>query len=205
MKKSERTRQYIIESAAPIFNSKGYAATSIADILDQTGLAKGCLYGHFDSKDQLAEAVLSLSFEKVAMAVKISTESKVTPREKLIALLEFYENYSVNPIIKGGCPLLNAAVDADDQYSELSKIASKFMNRSVLFIASIIQLGKERKQFQASIEPLEEAKYIFATIEGAIMMSKLANSPSILNSILAKLKKQVNLSYSIFRKYKNQL
>ena len=40
-------------------------------------------------------------------------------------------NYSVNPIIKGGCPLLNAAVDADDQYSELSKTASKFMNRSV--------------------------------------------------------------------------
>lgn len=197
MKKSERTRQYIIESAAPIFNSKGYAATSIADILEQTGLAKGCLYGHFDSKDQLAEAVLSHAFEKVALAVKTSTECKSTPKEKLIAILEFYENYSVNPIIKGGCPLLNAAIDADDQYSELSKTASKFMNRSVLFIASIIQLGKEQMQFRSSIEPLEEAKYIFATIEGAIMMSKLVNSPTILNSILAKLKKLVSLTYSI--------
>ena len=202
MKKSEFTRQYIIEAAAPIFNSKGYAATSIADILDQTGLAKGCLYGHFESKDQLADTVLNYSFEKVSNAVSQKTEIAITPRDKLISLLEFYENYSVNPIIKGGCPLLNAAVDADDQYTELSKATLKFMNRSILFIANLLQLGKEQGQFYLTLEPVEEARYIFATIEGGIMMSKLANSPAILNSILSKLKNKINLNYTISRKSK---
>ncbi len=203
MKKSEITRQYIIESAAPIFNSKGYAATSIADILDQTGLAKGCLYGHFESKDQLAEAVLIYAFERVSSAVRQQTEKAITPRDKLIALLEFYTNYSIDPIIEGGCPLLNAAVDADDQYSTLSKTALKFMNRSIHFIANLLQMGKDQGQFHYKVEPIEEARYIFSCIEGGIMMSKLANSPTILNSILSKLKAEINLHYSISRKSKN--
>ncbi|RZK05397.1 MAG: TetR/AcrR family transcriptional regulator, partial [Flavobacterium sp.] len=45
MSKSEQTKQFIIEKAAPIFNKKGFAGTSMNDILEATGLAKGGVYG----------------------------------------------------------------------------------------------------------------------------------------------------------------
>lgn len=46
-RKSERTRQFIIEKVAPIFNRKGYAGTSLSDLTEATGLTKGAIYGNF--------------------------------------------------------------------------------------------------------------------------------------------------------------
>ncbi|HAE68223.1 MAG TPA: TetR/AcrR family transcriptional regulator, partial [Sphingobacterium sp.] len=54
MSKAEQTRQYIIEKTAPIFNKKGYFATSLSDITTATGLTKGSIYGNFKDKDDLA-------------------------------------------------------------------------------------------------------------------------------------------------------
>jgi TetR/AcrR family transcriptional repressor of nem operon len=53
MTKAERTRQFIIEKAAPIFNQKGVAGTSMSDIMEATKLAKGGLYGNFESKEEI--------------------------------------------------------------------------------------------------------------------------------------------------------
>ncbi|MCP2807331.1 TetR family transcriptional regulator, partial [Salmonella enterica subsp. enterica serovar Typhimurium] len=52
--KAERTRQYIIDKAAPIFNKKGYAGTSLNDLIEATGLTKGAIYGNFENKDEIA-------------------------------------------------------------------------------------------------------------------------------------------------------
>ena len=52
--RSKRTRQLIIESAAPIFNKKGYAGTSMSDLTTATGLTKGSIYGNFKDKDDVA-------------------------------------------------------------------------------------------------------------------------------------------------------
>ena len=57
MSKAEKTREFIIEKAAPIFNTKGYAGASLNDIIDATGLTKGSIYGNFENKDEVAIAV----------------------------------------------------------------------------------------------------------------------------------------------------
>lgn len=51
-----KTRQDIITKALELFSVKGYFNTSINDILEATGLTKGGLYGHFQSKEALWEA-----------------------------------------------------------------------------------------------------------------------------------------------------
>jgi TetR/AcrR family transcriptional repressor of nem operon len=58
MTKAERTRQFIIEQSAPLFNTKGVAGTAMSDIMEATKMAKGGLYGHFESKDELSHAVV---------------------------------------------------------------------------------------------------------------------------------------------------
>ncbi|NUK10827.1 TetR/AcrR family transcriptional regulator [Streptomyces lunaelactis] len=54
-----RTRQKILVVAAKVFDEVGYDATTISDILKQSGLTKGALYFHFASKEELAQAVLA--------------------------------------------------------------------------------------------------------------------------------------------------
>ena len=55
--KAERTRNFIIEKTAEIFNRKGYAGTSMSDITEATGLTKGSIYGNFENKEDVALAV----------------------------------------------------------------------------------------------------------------------------------------------------
>ncbi|MFJ8982937.1 TetR family transcriptional regulator [Streptomyces sp. NPDC102282] len=54
------TRSRIIRAAAEIFDEKGYVAASISMILDRAQLTKGALYHHFNTKDQIAEALLAV-------------------------------------------------------------------------------------------------------------------------------------------------
>ncbi|TWV55866.1 TetR family transcriptional regulator [Streptomyces misionensis] len=66
-----RTRRAVLEAAAAVFAERGYAAATIAEILNRAGVTKGALYFHFDSKAALARGVLQ---------EQISTEYHV-PRE----------------------------------------------------------------------------------------------------------------------------
>ena len=52
--KSDRTKQFILEKVAPVFNKNGYFGTSMSDITEATGLTKGAIYGNFKNKEDLA-------------------------------------------------------------------------------------------------------------------------------------------------------
>ena len=55
--KGAQTREKIIEKSLQLFSVKGYYNTSVSDILQATGLTKGGLYGHFQSKEDIWYAV----------------------------------------------------------------------------------------------------------------------------------------------------
>jgi AcrR family transcriptional regulator len=59
LKKSAATRQRILDAAATIFARNGYGRTLMSDIADEVGIHVTALYYHFDTKDDLAEAVIN--------------------------------------------------------------------------------------------------------------------------------------------------
>ena len=68
-------RDDVLEAAAALFATKGYAATSIRDIAQQVGLMSGSLYYHFESKEQIlldahAKGVRQISVELKELADK---------------------------------------------------------------------------------------------------------------------------------------
>jgi len=54
LRKGEYTRQETIRKAAPIFNRRGYSGAALSDLMRATGLKKGGIYRHFESKQELA-------------------------------------------------------------------------------------------------------------------------------------------------------
>ena len=54
MRKGAATRPRIIAQAAPVFNQRGFSGCSMQDLMDATGLEKGGIYRHFESKEELA-------------------------------------------------------------------------------------------------------------------------------------------------------
>lgn len=195
--KSDRTKQLIVEKAAPLFNTKGYAGTTINDIMTVTGLTKGGVYGNFTGKDEIAALAFAYSFRQLQTALILAATPPATAKGKLLAILTFYRNYTANPVIEGGCPVLNAAVDVDDAYPVLKKQVKLAMLELTTGLANLLELGQEGGEFVPTIQPQHEADIMFAQLEGGIMMSKITNDPRILNRIVDRLRAYVENQLSL--------
>src|SRR6201996_98251 len=121
MNKAEKTRQYIIEKTAPIFNTKGYAGTSVSDMTEATGLTKGSIYGNFANKNEVALAAFDHNLQQVNAILKSEIGKLNSYKEKLLVYTRVYHNYQHHPFPDGGCPVLNTAIEADDTHPQLKK------------------------------------------------------------------------------------
>jgi len=170
--KADRTRQHIIEKAAPIFNRKGFSGTSMSDILTATGLAKGGLYGNFDSKEEIAREVFRYSFDKSYASVVSAVTRKSSPLEKLLTACDYYKDYSRNSPIEGGCPILNFSIEVDDTMPKLKKEVRAAVERMLDDLTRIIEKGKRHGEIRSDINSARYASFIYSQIEGSIFMAK---------------------------------
>jgi AcrR family transcriptional regulator len=183
------TRLFIIQKSAPLFNKKGYLATSVADIMAATGLARVGIYDHFRSKNEIARAALEYSNQTVMNALEARLQEADTFSGQLDALICFYHNYTASPVIDGGCPILNAV--AVDAVPGLREAALKGLNLLVDKIRQIILQGKTAGEFRKEIDASNEADLIVATIKGGIIMSQLSGNSDLLNRLLGQLRSRV--------------
>lgn len=193
--KAEKTKEYIIEKAAPLFNKKGYAGTSMNDIMEATGLAKGGLYGNFKNKDEIAAAAFEYSYQRLKEDLGARVGPKKSALEKLYAILQYYRNYTVNPPIEGGCPLMNTGLDADDSYPFLKKKAREALLEMLHTLQRILKKGIDQGEINPTIDVKKEAEIIYAQIEGGIMMAKVADDVSLLNRMLDHVKEHIKERY----------
>lgn len=186
------TRETILKKSGVLFNTQGYKATSISHITDATGFTKGAIYRHFSNKDALELETLthlsSMLFDKLKAAIK----TEKTAYDKLIAILRFFESYATDPPLKGGCPLLNAAIEADDAHPGLRKGAQKTLSILRQSIINILQNGIDYKQIKPGIDKGFYSSLIIATLEGGIMMSRLEGNNEDIRMAIKHLKLQLD-------------
>src|SRR6202163_5113480 len=133
MRKGEQTRQDIIRKAAPIFNQRGYDGAALSALMKATGLEKGGIYRHFDSKQQLAAEAFDYAWRETLNARIHDLDTIPNTVDRLKQLVaNFVERRGTIP---GGCPLLNTAIDSDDGNSVLRERARKALSawRSYFF------------------------------------------------------------------------
>ena len=75
--------------------------------------------------------------------------------------------------IPGGCPLMNAAVDADISSKEIWLLAKAGLKTWKSMIGAILEEGIRNREIRADVEPRRTANTIISLLEGALMMSRL--------------------------------
>jgi TetR/AcrR family transcriptional regulator, transcriptional repressor for nem operon len=171
MSKGDQTRERIIAKAAELFNQRGLEGTSMADLMEATGLEKGGIYRHFPSKEAVAAEAFDYAWEE-AFQERVrdldSVSGSVDRLKHLIA--NFVERRSTIP---GGCPLLNTAVESDDGNPVLRERARHALGKWQKLIVSIIREGIERREIRNEVNPSQVAMLIISALEGALMISRL--------------------------------
>lgn len=185
------TKHRIIDAAAALIAERGFKRTSVDDVIERSGLSgKSHFYHYFRSKDELGLEVLSRQFERFAeRGLAILREPMIDPLERLHLFIDSLVALQTERGFRIGSPFGNLA-------SEMADLHDGFRERLVLVFdrwASQIQalLWEARPSLADDVDTGRLARFIIATLEGALMMSKVTRDAAMLRSIAADLKRFV--------------
>ena len=190
MSKAERTKQFIIEQAAPVYNSKGIAGTNVDDILEATKLTKGAIYSHFINKDDLSIQVTEYLLKKIITGTDQAMKKGETAKEKIFAYLDFNAT-PLETYIKGGCPIFNLAVEFDDSNDCFKSKVAETMLKSQKYFAGILRDGVKNGEFSPDLNPEAFAFKMYASVEGGLVMSRILGIESAMIGLINDLKKEL--------------
>jgi TetR/AcrR family transcriptional repressor of nem operon len=185
MTKGEQTRRKIVEAAAPIFNKHGYEGSSLSDLMEATGLKKGGIYRHFSSKEELAAEAFDYTWEAAWNTRLMHVDEKANGVEKLKQLIgNFIEHRSPVP---GGCPILNTAIDADDGNPILRAHVATALRSWLNRLQTMVDEAQVRGETQPGVDSRAVATLIVASLEGALMISRIQRNDEALRRVQAHL------------------
>lgn len=191
MRNPEITKEKILKQSGQLFNTQGYKATSLRDITEATGYTKGAIYRHFSSKDELEIETLSHLSQQMFDLVRNRIKEQKTAGAKLRSIFNYFETYISKPPLKGGCPLMNVAIEADDAHPQLRKRAVLILDMLCESIITILNNGIKFGQIKKDIDVHFYATVIIASLEGAIMMSKLRGNDGDISRVTHHLEKLI--------------
>ncbi|WP_312286715.1 TetR/AcrR family transcriptional regulator [Chryseobacterium gleum] len=198
MSKAEKTKQHIIEKTATLFNTKGYISTSLSDITKATGLTKGSIYGNFENKDEVAIEVYKYNAGVLGKTLSRSFGDEFpTSLDKLHAFVDFYRKNWKFVFANGGCPLMNAATEADDSFPALRAQVKRSFEQWMIKISDTITAGQSKGEIDKKISAEQYASLFIMLIEGGILLSKTMGDQSYLNHALDKVAQMIDHELNI--------
>ena len=177
MTKGEQTRQHIIQQAATLFNQRGFTGSSISDLMQYTGLQKGGIYRHFESKEQLALAAFDYAQQQSTNRLAEAVAAETGAVQKLLAFISAFHALTLHPPVPGGCPILNTIVDSDDGDPALRQQVVSVVRGWEQLIERIVADGVAQGSVRRDIDPQAVATVLIATLEGGIVLARAHRSP----------------------------
>ncbi|TDX46481.1 TetR/AcrR family transcriptional regulator [Orenia marismortui] len=157
-------KERLIQAAIKLFAKQGYHNTTVAEIADEAGVAKGTVYWYFDSKEQLFWGIIvsgiELLNEKLLREAQISNKTAIEKLETIIRLhLDFFkESKNIVKMIQ------DSSVTPDKHFN---KKIHKLRKESIDNLSKIIKEGQEGDEFVINIESEELANFILGSIGGS--------------------------------------
>ncbi|ACM19657.1 helix-turn-helix transcriptional regulator, TetR family [Geotalea daltonii FRC-32] len=179
--KGDKSRENIVDAAYALFKKKGFAATSINDLMAASGLKKGTIYFHFSGKEEIALLVLQRAREQLMEFLETVTTG-ATPADAL-------ENYFAGTIALhhshefiGGCIFGNAALEMADSNELLARFINQVFRDWTMKLRQIIAEGQGAGQVRDDLAADALAQQLVTATEGAIMLARLRKNDAPLRT-----------------------
>jgi TetR/AcrR family transcriptional regulator, transcriptional repressor for nem operon len=189
--KGERTRADIIQRSAALMNRQGFLAAPMAAVVQATGIQKGGLYRHFESREALAYEALDFAVAQVRARFMQALEGRTGACEQLLALLNAYKDTTCDVPFEGGCPIMNTAIESDHAHPGLRQRAQAAMSGWHGLLVRIVEGGLKAGDIRPGTDPAQVATVFIACTEGAVMLSHLYGDPSPLKAVREHLARYV--------------
>jgi TetR/AcrR family transcriptional repressor of nem operon len=194
MKKGEATRQRIVVQTADLLNTQGYRSTSVSEIMRVAGLQKGGIYRYFENREALALEAFEFAVARVRKRFLQAIEGKATAKDKLLALLEVARHAPREEAFRGGCPVMNLAVESDDADPKLRSAARRAMRQVIGLFEQVITESIKQGECPEG-DARARARMLVASIEGAILLTNLYKDGAYMDAVLDHLERNVRRGF----------
>lgn len=182
-------RSEILDAAAHLITERGFRETSIDDVIKSSKLSgKSHFYHYFKSKEELGYEVLNRQFERFAeRGLAILREPMIDPLERLYLFVDTVVAAQAQRGFKGGSPFGNLAAEMADAHEGFRKRIEIVFERWASQIQSL--LWEARPQLVDEVDAARLSRFIIATLEGALLMSRVQRDLTALQGIATDLKR----------------
>ncbi len=195
MPRDKGHRERLLEAAKRLVLAKGLAGTRVDEICLAAGVTKGSFYHHFESKEQIAAALVEDFFALMAEALSQGGwADRADPVQRVLGFLDRSVVVAQGPLLRQGCILgsLSGEIAAIDP--ELRKTIARKFHVVIAMIAPHVEaalIGRGRAKSLARLEADRLARQFMAVLEGAILLGKAIESKDELANALACLRSMV--------------
>jgi AcrR family transcriptional regulator len=179
-------RDRIVERTANLLRTNGYLRTSLSEIMAATGLQKGGIYHHFESRDALALAAFRHSAAAIGDGLLARLEGEKTAKRKLVIMVR----YPLETYWRGGCPVGNLSIESDDSHRELSGAAREAMRWLLDLFEGVIREGVRSRELH-KVNARAEAIRMVSALEGGILIANLYKEARYLESVVKGLEREI--------------
>jgi TetR/AcrR family transcriptional repressor of nem operon len=189
------TRDVVVATARRLMHLHGYRATSLDDVLRESGVGKGNFYYYFRSKEELGHAILDdLIGEFLEKTLDpCFADAGGHPVAQIRCFLERLVEIQRRANCVGGCPLGNLAAELSDMHegfrSRLREVFTAWEGRLVTALARAQALG----EVDATCNPASVGCFLVAALEGAILMAKLSKDIGVMERCVSELGRHLTL------------
>ena len=183
----------ILDSAAELISERGYTQTSVDDVIRHAGLCgKSHFYHYFKSKEELGYAVLNRQFERFAdRGLAVLREPMIDPIERLFLFIDSVVALQAQRGCRGGSSFGTLASELADAHEGFRQRIEMVFERWAAQIQSL--LWEVRPQLQEGADTARLARFIIATLEGAVLMSRVTKEIEVMENIAADLKRFIGM------------
>jgi AcrR family transcriptional regulator len=176
VERGQATRLRIVATATTLFSELGYEATSIEAVLRESGVSRGALYHHFDSKDALFEAVLEAIEADLAQAAIAASRGIADPTKALRAgcdvFLDLTQTAKVRQIVLVDAPAVLG-------WQKWREIEARY---GFGLLKAALEAAAARGQVRQDLVDVFAHMLLAALIEVALMVSRADDPAEALKS-----------------------
>ncbi len=134
MRKGERRKQELLQIAYRMFISRGYENTSVDEIIEEAGIAKGTFYYYFETKEQLLEEVIGMMIEQETEAARQILAADIPVPQKIVGIIASLRPTREEQPIEG-------ALMRPENIVMHEKIRRKIVEAAVPLLSEVIEQG----------------------------------------------------------------
>lgn len=178
MARQASKRDELLERGLALASEKGLEGLTIGDLAEAVDMTRGGLYAHFDSKEEILQAIMERGVERfVEEGVRPALEMpRGEPRVR--ALFEAWLEWTKAPPLPGGCVFISSATELDDRPGPLRDYLVATQQEWVEVLRRAVVLAQEVDDFRADLDPDQFVYELYAVILAFHYFDRLFEDPS---------------------------